>query len=294
MSEHQNLTRYPLVLVHGLLGFVEIAGYPYWYGIVSALESMGGKVYPVRLSGAHSNEVRGEQLLALIEDIVRDSKAERVNLIGHSQGALTARYAAAIRPERVASVTSVAGPNHGSELADMLQLSMRTSSLKAHLAAEYVQCMAKFMAFLDRSNGYPQSAIASHESLTTEGVAAFNDKYPQGLPATWGGKGAPVVNDVRYYSWSGILVPELTDRGANRLDPTHSMCVRLSRCFELEADQNDGFVGRFSSHLGKVIRSDYPLDHLDIMNQLAGAIGHGVNPVALYTDHALRLKADGL
>jgi triacylglycerol lipase len=294
MSEHQNLTRYPVVLVHGLLGFVKIAGYPYWYGIIPALEAMGVKVYAVRLSGAHSNEVRGEQLLTQIEEIVRDCSAERVNLIGHSQGALTARYAAAIRPERIASVTSVAGPNHGSELADILQYSMRTSSLKAHMAAEYVQCMAKFMAFLDRSNSHPQSAVASHESLTTEGVAAFNDKYPQGLPPTWGGEGEPVVNDVRYYSWSGILRPELTDRGANRLDPTHSMCVRLSRCFQWEADQNDGFVGRYSSHLGTVIRSDYPLDHLDIINQLAGALGHGVDPVALYIEHVLRLKAEGL
>jgi triacylglycerol lipase len=67
-----------------------------------------------------ANEVRGEQLLARIEEILRETGPQKVNLIGHSQGSLTARYAAAKRPDLVASVTSVAGPNHGSELADYL------------------------------------------------------------------------------------------------------------------------------------------------------------------------------
>ncbi|TWI54845.1 triacylglycerol lipase [Pseudomonas duriflava] len=294
MTDLPSLTRYPLVLVHGLLGFVRIAGYPYWYGITGALEAAGAQVYPVRLSGAQANEVLGEQLLQEIERICTLSGAERVNLIGHSQGALSARYAAAVCPERVASVTSVAGPNHGSELADILQYSMRTSSLRAQLAVEYVQCMAKFMAFLDRSNRCPQNALASQEALTTAGMAVFNSKYPQGLPSTWGGMGDAEVNGVRYYSWSGIIDGHFSGRGANRLDPTHSICLRFSQAFTREAEQNDGFVGRFSSHLGTVIRSDYPLDHLDIINQLAGVVGHGTDPVGLYVNHALRLKEAGL
>ncbi|CAN1596046.1 protein of unknown function [Pseudomonas mediterranea] len=30
-------TRYPLVLVPGMLGFIRLVLYPYWYGIISAL-----------------------------------------------------------------------------------------------------------------------------------------------------------------------------------------------------------------------------------------------------------------
>jgi len=114
-------TRYPLVLVPGMLGFVRVLLYPYWFGIVPALRKGGAQVFPVQVSPLHSNEVRGEQLLAIIEDICQRTGADKVNLIGHSQGALNARYAAAKRPGRVASVTSVAGPNHGSELADHLE-----------------------------------------------------------------------------------------------------------------------------------------------------------------------------
>ena len=34
-------TRYPLVLVPGMLGFVRLLLYPYWFGIVSALRRGG-------------------------------------------------------------------------------------------------------------------------------------------------------------------------------------------------------------------------------------------------------------
>ena len=115
-------TRYPLVLVPGMLGFVRVGFFPYWYGIVPALRAGGAQVFAIQVAPLDSSEVRGEQLLAHIEQIRRETGADKVNLIGHSQGALTARYAAAMRPQWVASVTSVAGPNHGSELADHIHV----------------------------------------------------------------------------------------------------------------------------------------------------------------------------
>ncbi len=126
-------TRYPLVLVPGMLGFIRLLLYPYWYGIISALRRDGATVIAVQVSPLNSTEVRGEQLLARIEEILRETGAEKVNLIGHSQGSLTARYAAAKRPDQVASVTSVAGPNHGSELADHLHTHYPADSAKGRL-----------------------------------------------------------------------------------------------------------------------------------------------------------------
>ena len=290
-------TRYPLVLVPGMLGFVRLVLYPYWFGIVPALRRGGAQVFPVQVSPLHGEEVRGEQLLAIIEDICQRTGAPRVNLLGHSQGALTARYAAAKRPDRVASVTSIAGPNHGSELADYLERKAPGDSPQGRVLKALLYALAVVMAWLEtgwRRERLPIDVHASHQALTSAGAALFNQAYPQGLPTAWGGEGPPEVNGVRYYSWSGTLQPGLTDQGRNRFDGSNRFCRLFARTFVKEPGQCDGMVGRFSSHLGQVIGDDYPLDHLDIVNQSLGAVGKGAEPVRLFTEHAARLKALGL
>ena len=289
--------RYPLILVPGLLGFISLLGYPYWYGIVSALRRLGATVFPVLVSSVHSTEVRGEQLLLRIADVLAQTGAEKVHLIGHSQGALTARYAAALKPEWVASVTSVAGPNQGSELADYLAHRAPHGSLRERILSALLRAVARCMAWLER--GYkgeplPMDVAAAQQSLTCAGVAAFNLNYPQGLPATWGGEGAAEVNGVRYYSWSGTLQPGITNKGGNRFDGPNRACRLFARTFTREAGQCDGMVGRYSSHLGTVIGDQYPLDHFDIINQTFGLVGKGAEPVKLFVEHAQRLAAAGL
>ncbi|WP_431481823.1 lipase family alpha/beta hydrolase [Pseudomonas thivervalensis] len=290
-------TRYPLVLVPGMLGFIRLVLYPYWYGIVSVLRRGGAVVVAVKVSPLHSSEVRGEQLLALIDDILRQTGAQKVNLIGHSQGSLTARYAAAKRPDLVASVTSVAGTNHGSELADYLQRHYPADSAKGRVLSAVLRLINALMSLLDtgyRGPKLPVDLNASHASLTTVGVALFNQRYPQGLPVTWGGQGPEEVNGVRYYSWSGTLQPGKTDKGRNLFDGTNRTCRLFARTFVREAGQCDGMVGRYSSHLGTVIGDDYPLDHFDIVNQSLGLVGKGAEPIRLFVEHAERLKAAGV
>ena len=290
-------TRYPLVLVPGMLGFVRLLLYPYWYGIIPALRQGGAQVFAIQVSPLNSSEVRGEQLLAQVQRIMAETGAPRVNLIGHSQGALTARYAAAKRPDWVASVTSVAGPNHGSELADYLARHSPAHSLKGRVLSWLLRGVAALMTLLEtgyRGPKLPVDIHASHQSLTTEGVALFNRQYPQGLPSTWGGQGAEEVGGVRYYSWSGTLQPGKTNRGRNLFDGTNRSCRLFARTFVREAGQCDGMVGRYSSHLGQVIGDDYPLDHFDIVNQSVGLVGKGAEPIRLFVEHARRLKAANL
>jgi triacylglycerol lipase len=285
------------VLVPGLLGFVKLVVYPYWYGIVPALRRGGATVIPVMVSAVNSSEVRGEQLLTRIEEILRETGAAKVNLIGHSQGALTIRYAAAVRPDLVASVTSVAGPNHGSELADFLEEHFAAHTLRGRLLHVAIRLTTWFLALLDtgyRGTRLPTDVHAAHGSLTSKGAATFNTLFPQGLPETWGGQGPELVNGVRYYSWSGTLQPGRTDRGKNLFDATDLACRIFARTFTKERGQSDGMVGRFSSHLGTVIGDDFPLDHFDIVNQHLGLVGKGADPVGLFLEHAARLKAAGL
>lgn len=294
---HAITTRYPLVLVPGMLGFARLLGYPYWYGIESGLRALGVQVFAVQVAPLNSNEVRGEQLLTRIAQVRRETGADKVNLLGHSQGALAARYAAALRPEWVASVTSVAGPNHGSELADHFCRTAPPGSWQAWLLNLLLRSATRWLGWLetaDRVSIQPMDMHACGESLSCAGVALFNAKYPQGLPAVWGGEGPEEVDGVRYYSWSGTLQPGITDHGGNRFDPSNWFCRLFAKTFNREAGQSDGMVGRYSSHLGKVIGDQYPLDHFDCINHHFGRVGTGAQPLRLYIEHAQRLQNAGL
>jgi triacylglycerol lipase len=58
---------------------------------------------------------------------------------------------------------------------------------------------------------------------------------------------------------------------------------------------NDGMVPRCSTHIRQVIRDNYDLNHTDLANMMFGLRGwFSQDPVALYRQHANRLKLQGL
>ncbi len=65
-----------------MLGFDNILGVDYWFGIPSALRRDGAQVYVTEVSQLDTSEVRGEQLLQQVEEIVALSGQPKVNLIG--------------------------------------------------------------------------------------------------------------------------------------------------------------------------------------------------------------------
>lgn len=271
-------TRYPLVLVHGLFGFGRMLGVDYFYRVPEALQKDGARVFVAQVDAVNTSEYRGEQLLAQVQDILAITGAGKVNLIGHSQGAPTARYVAAVRPDLVASVTSVGGVNQGSAVADRLL---------AGLAADRVWSSAAAKAFGlilgDLRGDVLQRTLVD---LSTAGSARFNARYPAGVPASGCGDGEPVVNGVQYFSWSGSRV--LT----NWRDPADLPLGLLAQAF---SEPSDGLVSRCSSHLGQVIRDDYPMNHADEINQTLGLVSETApNPVSLYRQQANRLKRAGL
>lgn len=283
-------TRYPIVLAHGMAGFDKIGPIDYWYGIPGDLQSRGAKVYLTQVSSFQSSEVRGEQLLAQVEEILAISGASKVNLIGHSHGNQSVRYVAAALPGRIASVTSVGGPAKGSPVADVIA---SVSDVAGDgLSNGIGSIVSAFGALIGLAAGeqLPQDALAGLDSLTTAGALDFNARFPAGIPVSACGEGDYVVNNVRYYSWSG------TGHITNLLDPVDIPLAALDLAFIGQADrQNDGLVGRCSSHVGKVIRDNYNMNHLDEVNQVLGLTAlFETDPVVVYRNHANRLKNAGL
>lgn len=276
-------TQYPIVLAHGLLGFKKLFGVlEYFYGIPESLQSSGARVYVTQVTAVDSSEVRGEQLLSQVETILAITGAKKVNLIGHSQGGLDVRYVAAVRPDLVASVTTVGSPHKGADLANYL-LSLPPSG--QGVVAGLLDAVGTLIDFGSVTPS-PQDALTSLGTLSSAGAAAFNAKYPQGVPPTPCGSGAASVNGVQFYSWGGTAT--LT----SFLDISDPLLALTGSVY---TESNDGLVGRCSSHFGTVLRDNYFYNHLDEVNQILGLVSpFEANPVSVFRAQANRLKNGGL
>ena len=274
-------TKYPIVMVHGFLGFESIGPFEYFYGITSGLRSGGANVHVTTVSAANSPEVRGEQLLTQVKQILAVTGAAKVNLIGHSHGGPTTRYVASVRPDLVASVTSVGGVNKGSKVADILM------DNAPGVSTVVLGAVANLMSIVSGNTGRPQDAKAAMMSLTTAGSLAFNSRHPDGVPLSACGEGAYQARGVYYFSWSGGK--QIT----NVLDPLDAPLALTALAFD--GEKNDGLVGSCSSHLGRVIRDDYAMNHLDEINQTAGLVSlFETSPVTVFRQQANRLQGLGL
>lgn len=280
-------TRYPIVLVHGLFGFDNIGPVEYFYGVPSALRADGASVFVVQVSAANSTEVRGEQLLTQVKQILAATGAAKVNLIGHSHGGPTSRYVASVRPDLVASVTSVGGVNKGSAVADLILKVAPPGSISNSVIVSAANGLGTLISILTGGSGLNQASLAAAQSLSTAGSLKFNQAHPQGIPTSACGEGAYSVKNVAYYSWSG------SSNYTNVLDVADPALSLTGLVFG--GAKNDGLVSSCSSHLGRVIRDDYAMNHLDEVNQMIGLVNlFETNPVTLYRQHANRLKNAGL
>ncbi|WP_354359207.1 lipase family alpha/beta hydrolase [Variovorax boronicumulans] len=292
-------TKNPIVLVHGLFGFDNVLGVDYFYRIPESLAGAGAKVFVAQVSGANSSEIRGEQLIQELKNLraLSGNPSLKFNLIGHSQGAPTARYVAAVEPGLVASVTSVGGANGGSKVADLLRKIPEGSAAEA-VAAKALKLVTLLIGALSGKDPsqLPEVPLNALNSLTTAGGAAFDARFPQGRPAPGSScdvkSGPAEVNGVRYYSWSGTM--PLT----NALDASDVAMGGLS-LVAFPGETNDGLLAVCSTRLGTHL-GDYRQNHLDEVNQLFGLTYAGLwtlfekKPVQLFQEQAARLKSVGL
>ena len=239
------------------------------------------------MAAANSSEVRGEQLLTQVKQILAATGASKVNLIGHSHGGPTIRYVATVRPDLVASVTSVGGVNKGSAVADVLLKVAPPGSLSNSIVVSVTNGLATVINFLSGGSGLSQNALAAAKSLSTAGSLKFNQAHPAGIPTTACGEGAYTVGSVSYFSWSGA---KPYTNVFDSLDPALALTG-----LAFGGAKNDGLVASCSSHLGKVIRDDFAMNHLDEVNQTVGIVNlFETSPVTVFRQHANRLKNMGL
>jgi triacylglycerol lipase len=268
-------TKYPIVLVHGFMGFKDILGVDYFYQVPDNLRKSGAKVYVAAVSEVNSSSVRGEQLLKQMRAWAAADGVKKFNLIGHSQGGPTSRYVAGVAPDLVASVTTVGSP---SVITDAQASEGGINQVVTNYAS-IVQSFGTFVAWISGHQDLPQdvSALKIKEELDDYAV-----RFPAGMPTRYCGEGANKVKDIYYFSVAGQGVK------TNAWDVSDLAMVSAS-------EPSDGAVIACGAHFGKVIRDDFPWNHIDEMNHVFGLIGKGApDPVQFYVGQANRLKLLGL
>lgn len=279
-------TKYPIVLVHGVSGFSSIFGIDYFYGVKRALERRGATVYAPNVTAWDDAYQRGEDLIEALEDLRAATGHQKFNLMGHSLGGPTVRYAAGVRPDLVASVTTINAVNYGSDFADVARGLVPVGGGVEALIETALNLLGNITDALSGNPEYSQSALDSVTFMTSAGAAQFNSIFPDGQPTSRCGEGASLVNGVRYYSWGGDAT------FTNVFDISDAFLVFTGATI---SGANDGLVERCDQHWGDVIGSRYNMNHLDAVNHIFG-IHHiwETDPLTLYKNQAKRLKSVGL
>jgi triacylglycerol lipase len=269
-------TKYPIVLVHGFMGFDDILGVDYFYQVPDDLRKNGAKVYVAAVSQVSSSEGRGEQLLKQMQQWAAKDGVKKFNLIGHSQGGPTARYVAGVAPSMVASITTVASPSRmtvqdgNNNIANLIN---NYSSLTTSFGS--------FVAWISGNSKLPQD-IEGAKAFADE-INAFATRFPAGVPSSYCGlDGKEFEAGMYLYSVTG------------NKPKTNSWDISDAAMAE-GASPSDGAIPVCASHFGKVLRDDYPWNHIDEMNHVFGLIGKGApDPVAFYRTQVTRLKLKGI
>jgi len=275
---------YPIVLAHGLFGFTSIGPLDYFYGVAPVLEAQGRTVVATAVDPVQSSDVRGAQLVAAIEQIRASTGAAKVVIIGHSQGGLDARWAAAHDPDAVAAVITIATPHRGSPVADV------ATGLVPGDSAAALDALADLFGFSGTSF---EGAL---QDLTSAGASAFNAATPD----------AP---GVRYWSVAGRSnlataadcppSSTITSPWDRTVDPMKAVLAPVSAILSLAVSPDtpvqDGLVTLDSAQWGTFLGC-VPADHFDEVCQIAGespGIGNDFACLGLYQNLGTLLTANG-
>jgi triacylglycerol lipase len=202
---------------------------------------------------------RARVLVQEIDRLLAETGADRVNIIGHSMAGLDARYAVGTLGygDRIASITMIAAPNHGSTIVD---------AALALLPQELDGFLDGLLAWWTSDQANPAWAPnlrAGLESLATPGVEALNRANPDD----------PRVCYQSFAGVSDLSVDEAADacEGLLLSNPgtEDALDWRLWMLPNLAA--GDGVVPVDSARWGH-FRGCLPADHFDLIGQV-GDVG---------------------
>jgi triacylglycerol lipase len=286
---------YPVVLMHGMSGFGQLdlgpVGITYFDGVVEDLTKSGESVFVTVVPPFDTSAARAQALSKQIDDILKRTGKAKVNLVGHSQGGMDARVITSPQGlgygDRVASVTTVATPHHGSKVADAVLglLQYLPADVIDSVTGDFLKLVEKTAYELQSDAHLRQQVVELSEKYMT---TVFNPKYqdaPGVLYMSYGGRtnlrtGIGVCDDGKY------------DNDPLDVDATQLMLAPLAIFLEEgKLKVNDGLVTVESSKWG-VFQQCVPADHLKEVGQL-GPAAQTFDHLKLFRDIVARIRKAG-
>ena len=161
--------KYPLLMVHGM-GFRDRKHLCYWGRIPKALESRGADVYFGHQDAVGSVEVNAMTVAKSLDEVLRITGAPKVNILAHSKGGLESRWLATHGyADKIASITTIDTPHHGSKTVDFL---MRAPKWMVKAAAKGTDIWMRILG-----DKHPD-CYACFDILTTKTAEQFNIDNP--------------------------------------------------------------------------------------------------------------------
>lgn len=162
-----NSLKYPVLFVHGM-GFRDNKHISYWGRIPSVFEDKGVSVYYGYQDSNADIQTNGLHIANRIDEIIKETGAEKINIIAHSKGGLDCRYAISSlgKGDKVASLTTISTPHNGSKTVDLL---MKLPDFLVKFAGFCTDCVYRILG--DKN---PSSYKVFH-TFTTKEAKAFNE-----------------------------------------------------------------------------------------------------------------------
>ena len=221
-ENHDCLTRYPIVMVHGIF-FRDWQLMGYWGRIPRALQKCGATIYYGGQQSALPVAQSAQELAARLHEVLEETGAEKVNLIAHSKGGLDSRYAITklgLAPH-VASLTTINTPHRGCIFAQHL--------LKTLPAGVLRQMESKYNAVFHTLGDATPDFLGGVRDLTHDSCARFNEEVP---------------DDPRVYYQSVMSTMRAPSGAGFPLNFTWRLVKKHDK------EENDGLVARSSAEWG--------------------------------------------
>ncbi|WP_415932110.1 esterase/lipase family protein [Zhenpiania hominis] len=163
-------TKYPIMLIHGI-GYQDNGSGGYWGRIPDVLRSHGAELWFGNQDAFGTIEHNAAQLKVSVENALRQSGAEKLNLIAHSKGGIEARYLISRldMAERIASLTTMATPHRG--IVSMDRMKKRARQV-------YDGLVALFNRMLTVDGGENNVSLKVYEQMTADYMQVFNMLVP--------------------------------------------------------------------------------------------------------------------